>query len=177
MFFFPRSRHISELKKWAACQIVGSSSSCNRDICKQSVTVCDWCSRLDVWRHSNFSDRLLLKAEKSAAFFLKSFYLKKEGWRILEKFCRTCSLLGVEFSHGSGALRGVRLQQVALSVTLSYQISWQGTLGTDSVWVLKRGVESVRSGLKEDLQIIFVCQVLCPTVKVQDQCSWHLQKL
>lgn len=37
-FFFPRSRHISELKKWAACQIVGSSSSCNRDICKQSVT-------------------------------------------------------------------------------------------------------------------------------------------
>lgn len=83
VFCFPRSRHISELKKWAACQIVGSSSSCNRDICKQSVTVCDWCSRLDVWRHSNFSDRLLLKAEKSAAFFFwrASIWRKKvEGF-------------------------------------------------------------------------------------------------
>ena len=85
--FFPRSRHISELKKWAACQIVGSSSSCNRDICKQSVTVCDWCSRLDVWRHSNFSDRLLLKAEKSAAFFFEELLSEerrlKDSWEIL----------------------------------------------------------------------------------------------
>ena len=102
-------------------------------------------------------------------------------WRKVEGFlrrvCRTCSLLGVEFSHGSGALRGVRLQQIALSVTLSYQISGQGTLGTDSVWVLKQGEESVRSGLREDLQIIFVCQVLCLTAKVQDLRSWHPQKL
>ena len=86
----------------------------------------------------------------------------------MRRVCRTCSLLGVEFSHGSGALRGVRLQQIALSVTLSYQISGQGTLGTDSVGVLKQGEESVRSGLREDLQIIFVCQVLCLTAKVQD---------
>ena len=32
---------------------------------------------------------------------------------------------------------------------------------------MKQGEESVRSGLREDLQIIFVCQVLCLTAKVR----------
>ena len=86
-------------------KLFGSSSSCNRDICKQSVTVCDWCSRLDVWRHSNFSDRLLLKAEKSAAFFFEELLSEerrlKDSWEILPYLlstgCRVFAFLGDQF--------------------------------------------------------------------------------
>ena len=94
--FCPRSRHTGELKKWIACQIIGSSPSCDRDICKRSVTGA-FASTFDTVRISA-TDCYQKQRKVRWIIFFWNFYLTK-GWRILEKFCRTCSLLGVEFSQ------------------------------------------------------------------------------